>query len=276
MRNKMSNEIVVQDDFAKSLLEIEQTQKMCQQLMKTPHYAKLGADGIFAIVSKARSLGMSEIEALNGGLYYLQGKVGMPAETMAALIRQKSHSIVKDKTSSDSVCILHGRRADNGDTWTIKFSLDDAKRAGLLKNSYEKYPAAMLYNRAMSFMARQLFPDVIRGAGYTLEELKEIASSKNESHYEEVKVEDVKPLYITQEQATEIRQIIDNCDEEYRKQFFSTLKKLFQADDIEQIPENAYERILKGAMNRVQENAKKKQEEFKAAMDGEVTEEVKE
>jgi len=272
----MSNEIATQDDFARSLMEIEQTQKMCQQLMKTPHYAKLGADGIFAIVSKARSLGMSEIEALNGGLYYLQGKVGMPAETMAALIRQKSHSIVKDKTSSDSVCILHGRRADNGDTWTIKFSLDDAKRAGLLKNSYEKYPAAMLYNRAMSFMARQLFPDVIRGAGYTLEELKEIASCKNDSSYEEVKIEDVKPLYITQDQVAELRAILLNCDQDYVDKFYETIKKMFQADDIGQIPENAYDRILKGAMNRVQENARKKQSEMQAIMDGDIKEEIKE
>ena len=165
------------DEIGKQLVEVESTQKMCQALLKTPHYAKMGSEGIFAIISKARSLGMDLIEALNGGLYYVQGKVGMPAESMAALIRQKGHSITKDAKSSNDVCILHGKRGDNGDTWIISFSMEDAKRAGLAKNMYEKYPGTMLYNRAMSFLARQLFPDVIRGAGYTFDELKEIATN---------------------------------------------------------------------------------------------------
>ena len=152
------NEVAIrQNNFDVALNDIESTQKVCEKLMKTPHYSKLGQDGIYAVVAKAKSLNINPVEALNGGLYYVQGKVGMSAEMMAALIRQAGHSITKDPKSNESIVILHGRRADNGDTWMTSFSLDDAKRAGLLKNIYDKYPGIMLYNRAMSMLARQLF-----------------------------------------------------------------------------------------------------------------------
>jgi hypothetical protein len=119
--------------------EIENTQRAVQALMKTPHYQKMGQDGVFAIYTKARSLGIDPFDALNGGLYFLSGKVGMSTEMMASLIRQKGHSIVKDPKSNNDICILHGKRADNGDTWMVSFSVDDAKKAGLLKNMYEAF-----------------------------------------------------------------------------------------------------------------------------------------
>ena len=241
------------DEVSRQLMEVESTHKMCQALLKTPHYAKMGNEGIFAIISKARSLGMDSIEALNGGLYYVQGKVGMPAESMAALIRQRGHSITKDSKSSNEICILHGKRGDNGDTWTISFSMDDAKRAGLAKNMYDKYPGTMLYNRAMSFLARQLFPDVIRGAGYTFDELKEIASNQFPSCKEEKNVE-VIIEYITQEQADELREILNGCDPEYYSQVMSHLKKsVFNVDSIERIPQTLFERVKKAAILKYQE-----------------------
>jgi hypothetical protein len=239
------NQLQVMNGFDQAIVELENTQKMCSMLMKTPHYAKMGQEGIFAVVSKAKSLGMDQIEALNGGLYYLQGKVGMPAETMAALIRQKGHSIIKDKASDNSVCILHGKRADNGDTWSISFSVDDAKRAGLLKNMYDKYPAGMLYNRAMSFLARQLFPDIIRGAGYTMDELKEIASNNTSSVVEiQPKLVEV----ITKEQAEELETILSECDEKYQEAVWNTLKKPpIEIDSLEQLPLALYARISNAA-----------------------------
>ena len=241
------------DEMNRQLMEVESTHKMCQALLKTPHYAKMGNEGIFAIISKARSLGMDSIEALNGGLYYVQGKVGMPAESMAALIRQRGHSITKDPKSSNDICILHGRRGDNGDTWTISFSMDDAKRAGLAKNMYEKYPGTMLYNRAMSFLARQLFPDVIRGAGYTFDELKEISNNQFSSLKEEKVIEVVADV-ITQDQADELKEIFDGCDPAYCSQVMSHLKKSsFNVECIEQIPANLFERIRKAAIVKHEE-----------------------
>lgn len=237
--------------------ELENTQKMCAQLIKTPHYAKLGLDGVFAVVSKARSLNIDPIYALNGGLYYLQGKVGMPAESMAALIREKGHSIVKDTKSNESVCILHGRRADNGDTWTCSFSVEDARRAGLLKNSYEKYPSAMLYNRAMSFLARQLFPDVIKGASYTPDELKEISTNPSFSSQEIEKSEPIDVELISSEQAEELRDIFAECDPTYISQVMVHLRKSSsEIESLEDVPLKLFERIKNAAIKKAQEYLK--------------------
>lgn len=143
--------------------DLQNTQKMCQALMQTPHYKRIGAEGIFAIVQKAKALKLNPMDALNGGMYCVNGKVEMSANMMALLIRKAEHSFTKDKRSDDTICILHGKRKDNGDTWTESFSIADAKRAGIYKNTWEKFPRNMLFARALSNIARQLFPDVIGG-----------------------------------------------------------------------------------------------------------------
>lgn len=218
--------------------EIENTQKAVQALMKTPHYQKMGQDGVFAIYTKARSLGIDPFDALNGGLYFLSGKVGMSTEMMNSLIRQKGHSITKDPKSNNEVCILHGKRADNGDTWTVSFSLEDAKRAGLLKNMYEKYPQIMIFNRSLSILARQLFPDVIKGAGYCESELKEIADNKP--------IESPKLSLVTEEQVEMLNDMIGE-DNEYRLKLMKHLKNQFNVENLSEIPCTLFERIFAGA-----------------------------
>jgi hypothetical protein len=89
----------------------------------------------------------------------------MSSQMMNLLIRQSGHSVTKDPKSDDTVCILHGKRSDNGDIWTESFSIDEAKRAGIYneKSPWGKYPRDMLFARSLSRLARQLFPDVIKG-----------------------------------------------------------------------------------------------------------------
>ena len=172
----MSTDLVKADVNAVSIVDdLKNTEMLVKQLMQTKHYAAMGEVGVYAIVHKARALGVNPIDALNGGLYVVSGKVGMSTELMASLIRAQGHSITKDSKSTDVKCILNGKRKDTGDTWQCSFSIEDAKKAGIYKSSWEKYPGIMCYNRAMSMLARQLFPDVIKGAGYTMDELKEIA-----------------------------------------------------------------------------------------------------
>ena len=143
--------------------DLKNTQELCQMLLKTSHYAKIGPEGLFAIVQNAKQLGIDPMLALGGGLYYVRGKVEMSARTMNALIRSKKHSITRDKRSNDEICVLHGKRADNGDSWSESFSLDDAKKAGLYKmnSPWSSFTRDMLFARALSWLARQLFPDVI-------------------------------------------------------------------------------------------------------------------
>lgn len=246
----------VQENNENFLSKIETMQKCVKSLMQTKHYQALGEAGIFAILQKAESLGMPQMEALNGGLYVVNGKVGMSTESMASMIRSKGHSIIKDPKSNDGVCILHGKRADNGDTWTVSFSVEDAKRAGLFKGVFEKYQAVMCYNRACSMLARQLFPDIIKGAGYTMDELKEIAESKSNNftspaiEIHETKSEPMPVEIIDFGQAAELMDILEECDPAYRAKVLAFIKlPPHNAQNVYELPVSLYQKFKTGALN---------------------------
>jgi len=255
----MTTDLVVSqpDDFIVSLKEIENTQKMCSQLMKTPHYAKMGELGIFTILQKARSVGLNPLDALNGAMYFVNGKVELSANTMNYMIRAKGHSITKDPKSNHEICILHGKRADNGDTWTASFSIKEAKAAGIYKNTWEKYPEDMLFARALTRLARQLFPDVIKGC-YVEGEIRDAIEAERYSPVENK--QEIKFETITAEQADELEIILDQCDADYINDVRGFLLKQYKVEDLRDLPSNLYDRLLKGAMKRIQENVQKREE----------------
>ena len=260
------NQVAIREEvnFDMILKDVETMQRMCRELMKTKHYAKMGEDGIFAVIQSAKSLGLNPLEALNGALYYIQGKVGMGSETMNALIRRQGHSIVKDAKSDNSNCILHGKRADNGDTWTVRFSVEDAKRAGLMKNMYDKYPGVMLYNRAMSMLARQLFPDVIHNAGYCKDELEEVAASKQSFEPEKMSPHSFDEIieYISNDQIYELTMLMSHFDVNFQSNFMDYIKSLdkVKATKLEEIPASQFERVAHTLRKRLDAEKKKKAE----------------
>lgn len=188
----MSNEVIIKEQTEVNLsLEVNQMRDVCKKLLETPHYKKFGEEGIHAIVCRCKSMKIDPFLGLNSIFYVVQGRVGMYTEGMSALARQRGHSIKKDPKSNSEICILHGRRSDNGDTWTCSFSKDDAIAAGLWNSStWKKWPGIMLYNRAMSMLFRQLFSDISLGAGYCPDEIDQItktgdyAKSLPEAEYE--------------------------------------------------------------------------------------------
>ena len=104
----------------------------------------------------------------------INGKPTLDAQGMAALIRGAGHSITGDATDTEATAI--GKRLDNGDTMTVTFTIADAKRANLVKNGpWTQYPSSMLWARAVSKLARELFPDVLMGMSYVPEEMGEVA-----------------------------------------------------------------------------------------------------
>lgn len=239
----MKNELIVKDNPEVLMKDLQNTQKMCQLLMQTPHYRKMGNEGIFAIVEKARSVGVNPMDALNGGMYFVQGKVEMTSALMNQLIRSNGHSVTKDKKSDDTICILHGKRADNGDTWVESFSIEDAKKAGIYRNQWLKYPKDMLFARALSRLGRQLFPDVIKGC-YVQGEISEAPAFN--TPIEEVDSEEQEVVDITvtnKDEANALDELIGD-DEQYRKCVMNFLKKQFNLDSLVGIPRNIYEKIL--------------------------------
>lgn len=268
------NQVAIREEicFDTVLRDVESMQTMCAKLMRTKHYQTMGEAGLFAIVQKAKSLNIHPLEALNGGLYFVQGKVGMSSEMMASLIRGKGHSIVKDPRSDNTVCILRGKRADNGDTWDVSFSIDDAKRAGLLKNMWDKYPAVMLYNRCMSMLARQLFPDVIKGAGYTHDELIEIKNNNvttTFTHQENIK--DEKSNTISESEVKSLLEAISKCDVEYQKDVMDFIKSPpISITNLTDMPVALYQKIMKKTVKKLEDmKAELEQSEIQEIEEGE-------
>lgn len=220
------------------LVDIENTKKMCKLLMESPHYQKMGAQGIFAVVEKAKSIGVNPIDALNGGMYYAQGRVELSAGMMNQLIRSHGHSVTKDKKSDATICILHGRRKDNGDTWVESFSIEDAKLAGIYRNQWLKYPKDMLFARALSRLARQLFPDVIKGC-YVEGEIS-MASGEDKQVSFEAEYE------ITNDEYNELMKLL-SCNDSLRENISNYLKNRFNITDLREMPRDVYELALKRA-----------------------------
>jgi hypothetical protein len=208
----MNDVVVKNENSVDVLVDLQHTEKVVSALLNSKHYAKMGPDGVYAIVQKAKSMGINPLDALNGGVYYVQGKVEMSSQMMNRLIRSKGHSIQKDEKSTKTCCILHGRRADNGDKWSVSFSVEDAKKAGIFKSNgpWEKYTEAMCFARALSMLARQLFPDVIVDC-YVQGEISDAPSLMSPVEEEKISndhVEAISALIDCDEKPEEIKQII--------------------------------------------------------------------
>lgn len=246
-----------------TLVDLQNTHQLCQQLMKTPHYSKMGPEGIFAIVETAKSLSIDPRQALGGGLYYVKGKVEMSARLMNSLIRAQKHSITRDKKSDDTICILHGKRADNGDTWTESFSLEDAKRAGLTNSPvWKNFTRDMLFARALSRLARQLFPDVI-GNVYVEGEISldpNIKDYKPVMAVEEQQQADMEEtewgFEVSAAEAHDLDLLIGD-DDTYRKSVMSFIDKNFGAKNLHEMPRDVYEKVRARAIKNKQERQEK-------------------
>lgn len=231
-----SDDLVLQD--------IENTQKLCSALIKTPHYAKMGEVGIFAIVQKARSVGMNPLDALNGGMYFVQGKVEMSGQAMLAVIRAHGHSISMDPKSTDTCVRMFGRRADNGDTWTAQFSVEDAKRQGIYRNQWEKMPKVMCMWRCVSQLGRFLFSDILKGV-YVQGEISEsvplnapVTVDFSTGEIIEEKVEKT----ISNEETLELEEIILQCSKQYQEKVEKYLTSL-SFSTVGQLPIEAFEAL---------------------------------
>lgn len=128
-------------------------------------------DEIVAAALYGRELGLGLTASLSY-VQVIQGKPGLSAEGMVALVRSRGHSISGRTTDKEAYAV--GKRVDTGDEMEVVWTMAMAERAGLLKNpTWKSYPESMLWARAVSQLCRSLFSDVIMGLSYTPEELQD-------------------------------------------------------------------------------------------------------
>lgn len=124
------------------------------------------------IMQKGKELGLQPMEAL-GNIHVINGKASLSAELMLALFlkRIKGAKVEWVKTTNDEAEAVFSMA--DAKPYTARFTMDDARRAGLLNNpSWQKYPAALLRARLISAAIRAYAPHATLGC-YTPEEMGE-------------------------------------------------------------------------------------------------------
>jgi hypothetical protein len=128
---------------------------------------------VAAAVLAGREMGIAPMQALSS-IHVINGRPGLSAELMRALILQAGHEI-KFSKSSAAQCVMRGRRRGEDDWTEVSYTLQEAKDAGdYAKNAnYKSRPAEMLVARCTTRLARMVFPDAIHGMR-SIEELQDM------------------------------------------------------------------------------------------------------
>jgi hypothetical protein len=144
-----------------------------------------------AIMQTGKELGIGPMQALRT-IHIIEGKPAMAAELIAGLVLSRIKGAILEPTkSTDTECIVVAQRP-GGKPREFKFTIEDAKRAGLVgKQNWKGYPRAMLRSRAITEAARAMFPDATMGM-YDPDELGAVTSETGEVIQMPVQVQQVK------------------------------------------------------------------------------------
>lgn len=117
---------------------------------------------IFVAINWGLTLGLPPVQALNG-IAVINGRPSIFGDLAMSLVRAsgKCEYVKETQTDTAATCIV---KRKNEDEQTRIFTMDDAKRAGLLSNqTWTKYPKRMMQMRARGFALRDVFADVLLG-----------------------------------------------------------------------------------------------------------------
>lgn len=130
-----------------------------------------------------RALGFDMISSMTG-LHIVEGRPTLGANLMAHAVKRSGKYTYRVIEHDEQHCVIHffERVEAHGEADAAmqkigesSFTIDDAKRAGLVKaqSNWEKWPRNMVFARALSNGVRWHCPDVFSGtAVYTPEELR--------------------------------------------------------------------------------------------------------
>ena len=145
--------------------ELSVYQLIAKTAAQSQLYAKIGGEtGLLSIMLMARELGIPPMQALTS-MSMIQGKVEVSPRLMNMMIRKAGHRLDILECSETS-CKIKGTRNDTKEEYTCSYTIDEARKAGLVRSGggWEKYASDMLFARCLSRLARRLFADVISSA----------------------------------------------------------------------------------------------------------------
>lgn len=138
-------------------------------------------EAILVAMQMGAELGLSPMQAIQN-IAVINGRPCVWGDLMLAICRSSGvfddsvfdESLIQSNGTLTAVCRV--RRLPNGKPTERRFTMEQAKRAGLTTKTgpWQGYPERMLQMRARSWALRDTFPDYLRGIG-SAEELLDIA-----------------------------------------------------------------------------------------------------
>lgn len=122
-------------------------------------------EAAFTIIATGRELGLTAMQSLRS-IHVIEGKPSLSADLIAALVKTRSDvcAYFRLVESTDKIATYETHRKGEPSPTRMSFTWEDAQRAGVVgKDNWKRYPAAMLRARAITSLARAVYPDLAMG-----------------------------------------------------------------------------------------------------------------
>lgn len=123
---------------------------------------------IMVCIQWGMELGLAPMQSLQN-IAVINGKPSVYGDAMMALVQASPvcdgvEESIEDEGTPNPVAVCVARRKGRAPV-TVRFSVEDAKRAGLWgkQGPWQAYPKRMLQMRARGFALRDAYPDVLKG-----------------------------------------------------------------------------------------------------------------
>lgn len=169
----MTAELVPMNQTQNSLDLVVPAYELAEKIAKTdfvPSALRGKPESVLAAILTGHELGIGPMQSL-AKIHVIEGRPAMAAELMRALVLAKGHDLWVVE-ANNTRCTVGAKRSGSDRESTFTWTKDDAKTAGLDgRKNWRQYPRAMLLARATSEAIRAVFPDVVAGVSYSVEEL---------------------------------------------------------------------------------------------------------
>lgn len=147
-----------------SLADWQVIQAVAPAMYAARFFGVSNAEQAMAIMLTGRELGLGLAASFNL-IHIVQGKPSLSPRGALALVLNSGILSGLKIDSTDTGCTVWMKRKDNGFEHTERFTIEDAKRAGLVKpdGAYTTYPRNLLKWRAVGFCIDTIAPDVAGG-----------------------------------------------------------------------------------------------------------------
>ena len=153
------------------LMRLEDVALLAENVAKSGLFSEVNTkEKAFALMMLCQSEGLHPMQALRR-YHLINGKPSLKADAMLGDFL-KAGGRVTWTTLDENVCEATFEAPSIGAPFTLKWTMQDAQRAGITNNpTWKKYPRAMLRARVISEAIRMAMPQILGGL-YTPEEVE--------------------------------------------------------------------------------------------------------